>query len=533
MSKAWFKNAVFYGIDIGAFQDSNGDGIGDFQGLIQRLPYLADLGVTCLWLLPFYSSPFRDNGYDVIDYYKVHPAFGTLDDFIEAVGAARSYGIHVIIDLVVAHTSDEHPWFQAARADVKSPYRNYYFWTQKPESITSPAFPGEEDDTWSFDDAAGEYFFHLFYRFQPGLNAFNKEVRTEIIRVMDFWMSHGVSGFRIDAAPHLIERRDNDNDKARYDHEILKELRRHVDGSGKHTVLLGETNVDLDELPAFCGSGDELHLLYNFFLDSYLFLTLAQEQAAPLHYAMAQTPAIPRSCQYVNFLRNLDELNVEHLNEQEREHVFGVFAPDDAMRIYGRGIRRRLASMVSDARKREMAFSLLFTLPGAPLLVYGDEIGMGDDLSLPGRAAVRRAMQWEPDHNEESTPTAEKSPSIICGTHGCDPGNAADQLQNPASFLHAIKRLIACRRRHSLWATGRHTMLHTGDSGIVAMECVDETSRVAALHNLTGKPKQVKIPGRERERWVSVLETKEVHKPTEEGIELEPYGYDWYRVECQ
>ncbi|ALA59266.1 putative Glycosyl hydrolase [Nitrospira moscoviensis] len=532
MTTTWYSNALFYAVDVPAFQDSNGDGIGDFRGLIGRLPYLADLGVTCLWLLPFYPSPGRDNGYDVSNYYEIHPDVGSLDDFTECVHRAGELGMRILLDLVIDHTSDRHPWFQAARRDRQSRYRAYYIWADAPsppEPDHGPIFPDTEPTVWTHDEVAGQYFYHRFYRFEPDLNAFNPEVREEFLRIIDFWLSFGVAGFRIDAASHLIE-----GPGSQDDHGILKELRTYADRRRPGTALLGESDVEPDRLAAYFGAGDELHLLYNFYLDNYLFLALAEERADPLVHALGKLPAIPESCRWVNFLRNLDELDLERLGEPEREAVYRAFAPDDEMRIFGRGIRRRLAPMLNDRRKREMALSLLFTLPGVPLVVYGDEIGMGEDLSLPGRHAVRTAMQWAPSPNggfSDAPKERLRRPLLTDGPFGYERVNITDQQADPGSFLNWMKRLIAARRDCPLWGSGSHRIIDAGGPAVLAHECAGHGDRLIALHNLTGKDQPVSLPAFQTDTFVPIFHSagdarEDAHPPRE----LEPYGYRWYRL---
>lgn len=536
MPPTWYRNAVFYAVDVAAFQDSNGDGIGDFQGLMARLPYLADLGVTCLWLLPFYPSPGRDNGYDVAHYYDVNPDVGTLDAFAECVKEAESRGIRVILDLVIDHTSDRHPWFQAARRDPRSRYRGYYSWADEPsppEPGKGPIFPEEEPNVWSYDSLAGQYFYHRFYRFEPDLNAFNPEVREELLRIMDFWLSFGIAGFRIDAASHLIEPPGPHHAAAGDSHEILKELRRYADRRKPGVALLGETDVEPDRLASYFGDGDELHMLYNFFLDNYLFLALAEEQADPLVRALASLPSIPASCAWVNFLRNLDELDLERLTDREREAVYRAFAPDEDMRIFKRGIRRRVAPMVSDRRKRETAFSLLFTLPGAPLIVYGDELGMGEDLTLPGRTAVRTTMQWSGARHggfSQAPRDALRRPVLSGGPFGYERVNAEAQSRDPASFLHFMRRLIAARRRCPAWGTGSHRTLDVRDSGVFAHLCESGDDRLVALHNLTGKPRRPVLDLGSPRPLRPVFGGGQDLSRSGEPIDLEPYDYRWYRI---
>lgn len=536
MTVAWHENAILYAVDIAAFQDSNGDGIGDFRGLTNRLPYLADLGITCLWLLPFFPSPGKDNGYDVSNYYEVHADVGSLNDFMECVHRAGELGIRILLDLVIDHTSDQHPWFQAARRDRQSRYRSYYFWADAPsppESGHGPIFPDQEMTVWTYDEVAGQYYYHRFYRFEPDLNAFNPEVRQEFLRIMDFWLSLGVAGFRIDAASHLIEAGPHQVGPGKEDHDILKELRTYADRRRQGTVLVGEADVEPDQLTTYFGTGDELHMLYNFYLDNYLFLALAEERAEPLTHALQRLPLLPEPCRWINFLRNLDELDLERLTEREREVVYEAFAPDEDMRIFGRGIRRRLAPMVHDRRKREMVMSLLFTLPGIPLVVYGDEIGMGEDLSLPGRSAVRTAMQWAPTPNGGFSDAARerlRRPLIDGGAFGYDQVNVSDQQTDPASCLNWMKRLIAARRAYPTWGSGIYRNAEGGGSAVLVHECIGRGDRLLALHNLTGKDQPLSLPSSQIDQRVAIFSSTGHEHSDSPSLVLEPYGYRWYRV---
>lgn len=536
-SSLWYKNAVFYGINVSRFQDSNGDGIGDFRGICQRLTYLADLGVTCLWLLPFFPTPNRDNGYDITNYYDIDPRFGTLQDFIELVQRAGERGLRILIDLVMDHTSDQHPWFQAARHDRHSRYRRYYEWSDAPPPMDprhTTIFPGEESAVWTYDKVAGQYYYHRFYHFEPDLNAGCPEVRDEIKRVIDYWLSFGIAGFRVDAVSHMIE--SPDSPSLRPDaHHIIRDLRAATSARRADAALLGEADVEAGDLRAFFGDEDELHLLYNFLLDNYLFLAFAQERADPITRALRLLPSVPPSCQWLNFLRNLDELDLERLTEPERQAVFDAFAPDPGMRIFGRGIRRRLAPMLVDPHRIEMAYSLLFSLPGAPLLMYGDEIGMGEDLSLPGRDAVRTAMQWCGETHagfSEAPAEALAAPVISEGPAGYHTVNVADQARNPDSLLNAVKRLIHMRRRCPEWGLGSCEVLEIDEPSVFAHHTTWEDASLVALHNLAGKPCSVRMPFEFlQRRCTPILDSRQ--KGTRDplpGIELEPYGYRWYRL---
>jgi maltose alpha-D-glucosyltransferase/alpha-amylase len=535
----WYKNAVIYGIDVGMFQDSNGDGIGDFAGVCDRLDYLVELGVTCLWLLPFFPTPNRDNGYDVKNYYEVDPRHGTFDDFLRLVHRAGEHGIRIVIDLVMDHTSNEHPWFQAARRDRGSRFRRYYEWSDAPppaEPDKTTIFPGEESSVWTYDEVAGQYYFHRFYHFEPDLNVMCQDVRDEIERVIDYWLSFGISGFRVDAVSHMIEapHKAAEASLAHDPHQVIREIRAFTSGRRPEAMLLGEADVEPHYLKDFFGDGDELHMLYNFLLNNYLFLALAQRQSAPIQRALRLLPPIPQSCQWVNFLRNFDELDLERLTEEERAGVYEAFAPDPAMKIFDRGIRRRLAPMLKDPRRIRTAYSLLFSLPGAPLFMYGDEIGMGDDLSSPGRDAVRTAMQWSSDSNAGFSTASAKSltaPVIAKGSYGYLKINVADQSSDSESLLAWMKRLIRLRRQCPEWGAGACSLVDTDEPAVFAHRAEWQGSMLLALHNLADKPCTVRVPHEPEERYVPLWGNSRCQATGGSAtVDLDPYGYAWYRV---
>lgn len=458
----WYANAIIYGIDVAKFADSNGDGIGDFVGLTQRIPYLSDLGITCIWLLPFYCTPDEDNGYDISDYYLVSESVGTRDEFLAFLHKAGEHGIRVIIDLVVNHTSDQHPWFQAARHDNKCRYRDYYVWNHTPPPIQvseESIFPGEETSVWTYDEVARAYYFHKFYHFEPELNIANPQVRQEILRVVDYWLAFGITGFRIDAAPLLI----TDNGLKRADptdhHGIFLELHKFLRERRADGVFLGEVNLAPEELSAYFGGGKQFGLLFNFYMAAHLFAALGTEQAAPIHAALEALPIPPRGCAWAGFLRNLDELDLSKVSEPARNMVFEAFAPTPEMRIFGRGIRRRLAPMLGgDTRRIALAFSLLFSLPGSPLFVYGDEIGLGEDLSQKGRDAVRVPMQWSAETNagfSKARPSRLTQPVVTKGKFSHKRINVAAQQADPNSLFHRVRALIDLRRRHTVIGEAR------------------------------------------------------------------------------
>lgn len=450
----WYENGFIYAIDVKTFMDSNDDGIGDFEGLRTRLDYLDRLGVTCLWLLPFYPSSNRDNGYDVADYYSIDRRLGTFGDFVRFVREAHQRGIKVLIDLVVNHTSDEHPWFQQAQADSDSKYREYYVWSEDPpEPETDPIFPSE-DSVWTYNDEAEAYYYHRFYHFEPGLDHSNPAVRNEICKIMDFWLELGVDGFRIDATPIMIQKKGLESTELDNPHRILKEYRAFVSQRNEGAILLGETGGTPEEVKPYFGegTGDEMQMLFNFVLTNYLFTALAEEREKPLATGLKSIPTPSKNGQWANFLRNLDELNLEWLSESDRQTVLERFAPDEEMQIYGRGSRRRLAPMLHDRRLIELAYSLLFSLPGTPVIPYGDEIGMGDDLSLDGRDAVRTPMQWADEDNagfSSAPPEDLIRPVISDGEFGYEHINVDEQRDDPESLLNWISQAVGIRREHS------------------------------------------------------------------------------------
>lgn len=534
----WYKNAIIYCLDVEKYVDANGDGVGDFAGLTRRLDYLAGLGVTCLWLQPFYRSPNRDNGYDVTDYYSVHPKLGTLGEFVEFMNHAEQIGIRVIVDLVVNHTSDAHSWFQSARKDPQSPYRDWYVWSKKrpPDYNKGMVFPGVQKETWSRDEVAGEYYFHRFYRFQPDLNTWNPAVRTEIQRIMGFWLQLGVCGFRMDAVPFLISRKGADV-RARKDYEMLHEMRDFLQWRRRDAVLLAEANVPPDESLEYFGDlGDRLQMMLNFPVNQRVYYALATGDLKPLIKALEDTKKRPQAAQWVHFLRSHDELDLGRLTRAQREKVFAAFGPTKEMQLYNRGIRRRFAPMVSDDRRRiELAYSLLFTLPGTPMLQYGDEIGMGDDLSLPERECARTPMQWSADRNGGfSTARRTVRPVISDPIYGYERVNVEAQRRDPHSLLNWMERKIRMRKECPEISWGDWKIIDTNASDVLVMEYTWHEHSLIVLHNFAEQPRAVRIP-------VSVCGTPMLvdllwtnDSRAQEGghhtIELEPYAYRWFRA---
>src|SRR4051794_10932687 len=535
----WYNNALIYCINVESFMDTNGDGIGDFEGLCQRLDYLAGLGVTCIWLLPFYPSPRQDDGYDVTDHYGVDPRYGTPGDFIAFMNQAREHGIRVIVDLVVNHTSNQHPWFRDARSNPKSKYRDWYVWSKKrPRGWNKGmVFPGVQKSTWSYDSEAREWYFHRFYDFQPDLNTQNPEVREEIKRIIGYWLELGVSGFRVDALPFVISEKGPAIGKPVQDFGFLRELRLFLQWRRGDAVLLAEANVLPDQdLNYFGDSDDRMPMMFNFLVNQNVFYALASGDVRPLTVALKKTKQRPVTAQWAHFLRNNDELDLGRLTDEQRQRVFQEFGPDKKMQLYDRGIRRRFAPMLdSDRRRIELAYSLMFTLPGTPVIRYGDEIGMGDDLRLPERNCARTPMQWSTEPHGGFT-TAEKSflPVIDDAIYGYQRINAADQKRDPQSLLNWTERMIRARKEAPEVGWGKWRVMPTGSPNVLAIRYDWRENAFIAVHNTDEKPHRVtiRIPDRERSSLINLL--SEGHSDGDESgthkLAIEGYGYRWYRV---
>jgi maltose alpha-D-glucosyltransferase/alpha-amylase len=536
----WYKQAVVYCVDVDTFQDSNGDGVGDLPGLTTRLDYLSRLGVTCLWLNPIHPTPNRDDGYDVADFYGVDPRLGTLGDFAELIHQAANRGLRVIIDLVVNHTSDQHPWFRAARSDPGSPYRDFYVWSkEKPSDLhQGMVFPGTQDSTWTYDKSGEAWYYHRFYDFQPDLNMANPEVRAEIRKVMGFWLQLGVSGFRMDAAPFVIELTHPNEPQARKEFDWLRELRELLSWRRGDAVILAEANVERDELVQYFGDGDRLQMLFNFLLNQRLFLALARADAGPILSALEAAPSIPEACQWATFLRNHDEIDLGRLSERERADCLAAFGPEPDMQLYGRGIRRRLAPMLGNDRRRiEMAYSLQLTLPGTPVLRYGEEIGMGDDLSLEERNAIRTPMQWSASDNAGfSTAKADHlvRPVVAGGEYGYERVNVAAQRRDAGSLLHWTERVLHTLRECPEFAIGRCTPVDTGDPAVLALRYDAPGGVMLAVTNLADRRRRVALggqPGQEGDPVETFADRAYDPVGRElDGVELGPYGYRWLRL---
>ncbi|HUH07411.1 MAG TPA: alpha-amylase family protein, partial [Egibacteraceae bacterium] len=453
-SDLWWKNAVIYCLDVETFMDHDGDGCGDFAGLTERVDYLAGLGVTCIWLMPFYPTPDLDDGYDIREYCGVDPRLGSLGDFVEFVRTASDRGMRVIADLIVNHTSDQHPWFQQARKDPDSPLRDYYVWVDEPpdDGPDDLVFPDAEDSNWEYDEQAGQYYLHRFYGHQPDLNVGNPDVRDEIHKVIGFWLELGLSGFRIDAVPFFLEDIGIEHDVRDDPHDYLRDLRAFTSRRRGDAMLLGEVNLEPGDLRQYFGGdhANELHMLFNFVVNQALYLALVREDPEPIRGALRALPQIPEPAQWANFVRNHDELSLDKLTDDEREEVFAQLAPDEGMRLFGRGIRRRLPTMLGGDRRRiELTYSLLFSLPGTPVLFYGEEIGMGENLDVDGRMAVRTPMQWsdEPNGGFSSAPADQLCvPMTEQGDFGYRQVNVDEQRRDEGSLLNWMERMIRLRK---------------------------------------------------------------------------------------
>ncbi len=486
----WYKDAVIYELHVRAFADSNGDGIGDFAGLVERLDYLADLGVTALWLLPFYPSPLRDGGYDISDYFGVHPDYGSLDDFKLFLAAAHRRGIRVITELVINHTSNQHAWFQRARSSpAGSAARELYVWSDRADKYAEARviFQDFEGSNWTWDPLAKAYYWHRFYSHQPDLNFDNPQVEERIFQVLDYWLALGVDGVRLDAVPYLYEREGTNCENLPETHEFLRKLRAHVDAKFKSRMLLAEANQWPIDAAAYFGNGDECHMNFHFPLMPRLFMALHSEDAFPIVDILAQTPEIPESCQWATFLRNHDELTLEMVTDEDRDLMYRVYATEDRARI-NLGIRRRLFPLLRDRRRVELLNALLFALPGTPVLYYGDEIGMGDNIHLGDRDGVRTPMQWDSNRNagfSKASPQKLYLPIIVEPEYHYEAVNVAAQQENPASLLWSMKQLIAMRKRHRVLSRGRLRFLRPTNPKVLAFLREDEGERIFVVANLS------------------------------------------------
>jgi maltose alpha-D-glucosyltransferase / alpha-amylase len=536
----WYKNAVVYCLSVGSYMDANGDGVGDFEGLMRRLDYIHGLGVTAIWLMPFQTSPCKDDGYDVSDYYNVDPRYGTLGDFVEFTHAAKQRGIRVLIDLVINHTSNEHPWFREARKDPNSKYRDWYVWSKKKPANANKGmvFPGVQKTTWTYDKEARAYYFHRFYDFQPDLNTSNPMVQAEILKIMGFWIQQGVSGFRMDAVPFIISTKGASVKRPEEQWDMLRAFREFLQWRRGDCIVLAEANVLPEtDMDYFGKDGERMHMMFNFQVNQHLFFALASADSRPLVRALKATKPRPPTAQWGMFLRNHDELDLGRLTQKQRQAVFDAFGPEKHMQLYDRGIRRRLAPMLGgDQRRLELAYSLMFTLPGTPVIRYGDELGMGDDLALPERKCARTPMQWSDEPQAGFTKHKKPSNPVIAeGPYGFQHINAAVQRRHPESLLNWTERIVRMRKEVPEIGWGDFEVLKVRDQAVLALRYDWRNNSVLVIHNLHEEPREVLVDvglGDDSKLLVNLL-GEEHSKADESGkhrIMLEGYGYRWYRV---
>ena len=541
MLTRWYRTGAIYSVDVGLFQDSDDDGIGDFQGLMSRLDYLARLGVTTIWLNPIHPSPRRDGGYDVCDYYDVHPRLGSLGDFATLMHEADERGIRVMLDLVVNHTSDQHPWFQAARSDPDSPFRDWYVWsqTEPPDRFEGMVFPGVESETWTYDEVAGAWYRHRFYRFEPDLNTDNPEVRAEIRRISLFWLRLGIAGFRVDAAPFLIEPKTRAEQRAAY--EFLGELREWLSWHRGDAVMLAEANVSDDELIEYFGESDgsatRVLMVFAFRLNQAMVLALARQDARPIAATLRELPPLPRHGQWATFLRNHDEIDLGRLTDDERKEVFAEFGPDPDMQLYNRGIRRRLAPMLAGNRRRiELAYSLQLSMPGTPVIRYGEEIGMGENLELPEREAIRTPMQWDdtPDAGFSSAdPEQLVAPVIDFGPYGYQHVNVMAQRLDPNSLLTWFERILHVLRECGEIGSGDHEIIDVGPEHVLVHRADGHMGSTLFAHNLADRPCTLDL-GSQRDpehRPLSFFADSDYGNDVAlDAVDVAGFGYRWIRL---
>jgi len=534
----WYKNAILYCLDVEKYQDANGDGVGDFEGLMRRLDYLQGLGITCVWLQPFYPSPNRDNGYDVADYYGAHDKHGSLGDFVAFMQRADALGIRVIIDLVVNHTSIDCPWFQDARRSRNSFFRDWYVWAdQRPSNHKEGiVFPGQQTTTWTLDRRSHQYYFHRFYAHQPDLNTWNPYVRAEIQKIMGFWLQLGVSGFRMDAVPFLIEKK-GPGIEHQQDFGLLKEMRDFLQWRSGEAILLAEANVPPDEsMEYFGGEGERLQMMLNFPVNQRLFYALATADIAPLIWALEQTRERPSNAQWVQFLRSHDELDLGRLTDEQRQKVFDAFGPEKRMQLYDRGIRRRLAPMLANDRDRlELAFSLLFSLPGTPMMQYGDEIGIGENLRLPERECARTPMQWTAErHGGFSRARRVVRPVIDDEKFGYARVNVSDQRRDPQSLLNWTERMLRMRKECPEIAWGDFVVLRTNVPEVLAIRYDWRRTSLVTLHNFSRRKQKVRLNPEcaNGEVLIEIFDHRHsrAHNDGLHHIELGGYAWRWFRV---
>jgi maltose alpha-D-glucosyltransferase/alpha-amylase len=532
----WYKNALIYNLDVKTFKDSDGNGIGDFQGLVYELDYLKSLGVDVIWLAPFQPSPKEDDGYDVADFYSVDSLCGTPGDFADFMFQAHKKGIRVMMDIVINHTSDQHKWFKDSQLGEQSRYRKWYVWSKKRPGDWNKGmvFPGVQKETWSLDKHTGEYFYHRFYKFQPDLNYDNPLVRAESKRIMGYWLNQGIAGFRLDAVPFIIERAYTSTEKPEQDFSMITEFRNFVQWRKSESAILGEVNVLPEENKKYFGEhGEGMHMMFNFYVNQFLFYALATENPQMLIKALEETKDIPQTSQWVNFLRNHDEVDLGRLTPQQRQEVFNAFGPEKRMQLYDRGIRRRLAPMLQNNRKKiELAYSILLSLPGTPSLRYGDEIGMGDNLQLPERMAVRTPMQWSAETNAGFSQGVPFRPVINDSTFSYRSVNVEYQQRDPNSLLNWMEKMIRLRKECPEIGLGIWQTIPLNTQEIMALTFEYEGRSLIVVHNFSSRNLPITLPVSAQTKALYDLLTGQELPITQQQVNLalDGYGYRWFSV---
>ncbi|MEW5820525.1 MAG: maltose alpha-D-glucosyltransferase [Cyanobacteriota bacterium] len=536
----WFKDAIFYEVFIRSFKDGNSDGIGDFIGLRKKLDYIKSLGVTCIWLLPMYPSPLRDDGYDIADFYNIHPDYGRMKDFEDFIDSAHKRGLHVLADLVVNHTSNEHPWFKTSFEDTNSKYHDYYVWSDTPDKFNDVRiiFCDTETSNWSYHPVAKRYYWHRFFSHQPDLNYDNPEVQQEMLNVVDFWLGKGLDGFRVDAVPYLFEREGTNCENLPETHEFCKKLRKFVEEKYPNAVLLAEANQLPNDVVQYFGDGDEFHMCFNFPIMPRIFMSIHKGDRRPIEETINSLPSIPDNCQWCIFLRNHDELTLEMVTDKERKYMYTHYAKDPRMRI-NVGIRRRLFPLLNRNRRAiELAHSLLLTLPGSPVMYYGDEIGMGDNVYLGDRSGVRTPMQWNGDRNagfSDANPDQLYYPLIRDPVYNYQGTNVEVEDKSRSSFLNWLKLVLKIRKRNLAFGRGTIEFLHPSNTAVISYLRFYEDKVLFIVNNLSRYSQYVEIDMRKFNGWTPVDLFGEIRFPKIGElpylVTLGPYGFYWFRLE--
>jgi len=536
----WFRRSVFYEILVRGFYDANDDGTGDIAGITAKLDYLQWLGIDCIWLLPFYHSPLRDGGYDISDFFTILPEYGTLADAVELVEQAHKRGMRVVADLVMNHTSDQHPWFQESRQNRTNPKADWYVWSDDDQRWPEARliFIDAEKSNWTYDSLRGQYYWHRFFSYQPDLNYDNPEVSDTMLDVVRFWLDIGLDGFRLDAVPYLFERDGTDGENLAETHEYLKRIRKEVDFAFPGKVLLAEANQWPEDVVDYFGSGDECHMCFHFPVMPRMFMSVRREQRYPVTEILARTPSIPEGCQWGIFLRNHDELTLEMVTDEERDYMYSEYAKDPRMKR-NLGIGRRLAPLVeNDRRIGELLHALLFSFPGSPVLYYGDEIGMGDNIYLGDRDSVRTPMQWSPDRNAGFSRADFAQlylPPLMDPVYGYQASNVEAELRNTSSLLHWMKRMLEVRKQHPLFGTGRFEVLSAENPSVLAyVRTGDDGDIVLCVCNLSRFAQPAELPLQQYEGKIPIELLGRVPFPRigelPYFVTLAPYGFYWFQL---